>query len=286
VTCKVRSLVCTAKCGSAREQRLRQDVVTTRLAPATDRKFVTALARGLEVLRCFSARDRWLTQPELVRRTGLAKPTVARLVHTLTQLGHLGYSASTNRYALGAETLSLGFSALGQMAIRRVARPPLQALSEHARAAVHLGVGDGLSMFLVDTYRHSTAFAVEVGSRVPVATTSMGRAWLSALPAEARRRMLERLRQASPEDWPRIRAGIDEAVAGYELHGYCLSLGDWRREVHAIAAPLVLPDASEPVVFGCSVAAFQLDPDVLRRDLAPRLLTVVGNIRSALLGSD
>jgi DNA-binding IclR family transcriptional regulator len=262
-----------------------QDAVTDRFAPATDRKFVTALARGLEVLRCFGARDRWLTQQEMVKRTGLPKPTIARLVHTLTQLGHLGYSQALNKYALGSETLTLGFSALGQMDIRRIARPFLQALSEHTQAAVHLAVSDALSMFLIDTYRHSTSFVVDIGSRVPIASTSMGRAYLSALPADTRRRMLDRLRQAHAGEWPKIEREIDEALVEHQDHGYCLGLGDWRREVHAIAVPLMLPDATEPVVFGCSGAAFQLDPEVLRRDFAPRLLTVVGNVRSALSGT-
>ena len=262
------------------------DIVTARFAPATDRKFVTALARGLEVLRCFGARDRWLTQQEIVKRTGLAKPTIARLVHTLTELGHLTYSEALHRYALGAETLTLGFSALGQMDIRRIARPLLQALSEHTQAAVHLAVSDSLSMFLIDTYRHSTSFVVDIGSRVPIATTSMGRAYLSALPADARRRMMEDLRQAHGAEWPRLEKAIDEALVEYQELGYCLALGDWRREVNAIAAPLLLPDASEPVVFACSGAAFQLEPEVLRRDFAPRLLTVVGNVRAALSGND
>jgi DNA-binding IclR family transcriptional regulator len=266
---------------------LEQDAVAAgRVAAAMDRKFVTALARGLEVLGCFGARDRWLTQQEMVKRTGLAKPTVARLVHTLTELGHLSYSETLNKYGLGSETLSLGFSALGQMDIRRIARPLLQALSEHTKAAVHLAVSDNLSMFLIDTYRHSTSFVVDIGSRVPIATTSMGRAYLSALPRELRRAMLEDLARAHGEAWPAIKKAIDEAQAEYEEHGYCLALGDWRREVHAIAAPLMLPDASEPVVFACSGASFQLDPEVLRRDFAPRLLTVVGNVRSALSSND
>ena len=172
------------------------------------------------------------------------------------------------------------------MDIRRIARPLLQALSEHTKAAVHLAVSDDLSMFIIDTYRHSTSFVVDIGSRVPIATTSMGRAYLSGLPAGVRRKVLDDLREASREEWPQLKKGIDEGLAEYEEHGYCLGLGDWRRELHAIAAPLLLPDAVEPVVFSCSGAAFQLDPVVLRRDFAPRLLTVVGNVRSALSGAD
>jgi DNA-binding IclR family transcriptional regulator len=261
---------------------MRQDAVAARLGARADRKFVTALARGLEVLRCFGARDRWLTQQELVKRTGLAKPTVARLAYTLTRLGHLVHSESLNRYALGAEALSLGFSALGQMEIRRIARPLMQALSEHSKAAVNLAVRDDLSMFLVDTYRHSTAFMVDLGPRVPIATTALGRAYLGALPPDARRSLLDELRHAHSEEWPQLKKRIDLALAEYEEHGYCLGLGEWRREVHAVACALVLPDASRAVAFSCSGGSFQLDPAVLGRDFAPRLLTVVGNVRMAL----
>jgi hypothetical protein len=53
----------------------------------TDRHFVTALARGLEVLACFRHGDRMLGNQELSKRCGLAKSTVSRLTHTLTRLG-------------------------------------------------------------------------------------------------------------------------------------------------------------------------------------------------------
>ncbi|MCO3057777.1 IclR family transcriptional regulator, partial [Pseudomonas aeruginosa] len=54
-----------------------------------DRQFVTALARGLELLRCFTPRESLLGNQELARKTGLPKPTVSRLTHTLTRLGYL-----------------------------------------------------------------------------------------------------------------------------------------------------------------------------------------------------
>lgn len=253
-----------------------------RRPPAADRKFVSALARGLEVLRAFGPRDVWLTNQEIAKRTGLAKPTVSRLAYTLTRVGHLRYSEATNKYALGPAAFSLGLSALGQMDIRSIARPLMQALSEHTRAAVHLAVNDHRAMVLVDTYRTSESFVVDIGSRVPVATTSMGRAYLCALPEVQRRKLLDELRAAHPEDWAQVRKGLDQACSDHEQYGYCLGLGDWRREVHAIAVPFVPLDGWAPVVFGCSGAAFQLPPDVLRDSVAPRLLTLVGNIRSTL----
>ena len=54
-----------------------------------DRQFVTALARGLELLRCFTPRENVLGNQDLARKTGLPKPTVTRLTHTLMRLGYL-----------------------------------------------------------------------------------------------------------------------------------------------------------------------------------------------------
>ena len=52
-----------------------------------DRQFVTALARGLELLRCFTPSESVLGNQELARKTGLPKPTITRMTHTLTRLG-------------------------------------------------------------------------------------------------------------------------------------------------------------------------------------------------------
>ena len=52
-----------------------------------DRHFVTALARGLEVLTCFRSGDALLGNGELAERCQLPKSTVSRLAQTLARLG-------------------------------------------------------------------------------------------------------------------------------------------------------------------------------------------------------
>jgi DNA-binding IclR family transcriptional regulator len=255
--------------------------------PKKDRQFVTALARGLEILRCFGPSDRWLGNQEMAKRTGLPKPTVSRLAYTLTRLGHLRYSESLEKYALGSGIVSLGFSALGQMDVRRIARPLMQALSEHTGAAVNLGVRDRLQMVYIDTYRNAASYNVQldVGWRIPIATTSMGRAYLCALEGDARSELLDGLGAAHRAEWPRLRKKIENGFREYAEHGWCTGLGDWRREVHAIAVPLVPPDGADPMVFSCSGTAFHLTEEKLVREVGPRLLTLVGNVRSALEGN-
>src|ERR1051326_5132964 len=79
--------------------------------PAKDRQFVTALARGLDILRAFHAGEGMLGNQEIAHRTGLPKPTVARLTHTLTELGYLNYIRRFRKYELGASVLALGLPA-------------------------------------------------------------------------------------------------------------------------------------------------------------------------------
>jgi DNA-binding IclR family transcriptional regulator len=254
-----------------------------------DRRFVTALARGLELLRCFGPGDRHLGNQELARRSGLPKPTVSRLTHTLTELGYLraalpGRGAGAAGYTLGPGVLALGYALLAGMDVRRVARPLMQSLAEHTGASVSLGMRDGLGVVYLDTYRSASSASVQldVGSRLPLAATSMGRAYLGALTVEERRPLLEELRRADPSGWAAAKKGIDQSLRDLARLGFCFSLGDWRKDVHAVAVPLRPADRSDPFMFSCSGPAFEMGRARLEAEIGPRLLNLVGNVRSAL----
>src|SRR5690242_20913069 len=106
---------------------------------ATDRSFVVALSRGLDVLRAFRPNDGLLGNQEIAARTGLPKPTVSRLTYTLTKLGYLVHSERLGKYRLGTPVLSLGYAVLGAAGIHQAARPLMQALADSIDASVSLG---------------------------------------------------------------------------------------------------------------------------------------------------
>lgn len=249
-----------------------------------ERQSVRALERGLEVLRCFKPGDRYLGNQEIASRTGLPKPTVSRLTHTLTRLGYLNYSEKFGKYYLDTAVLALGYSFLANMDVRRIARPFMVELAEYAQASVALGVQDRLNMLYVEAYRSTATvtLTLDVGSQIPIATTSMGRALLCALPEAEREALLEQVRMRNEVDWQRIRAGVDLALKDFAERGFCLSLGDWKKDVHAVAAPLVPSDGSRILIFNCAGAAFQLRRHMLEDDLGPRLLNLVTNVKDIL----
>ena len=245
---------------------------------------MAALARGLEVLRAFRPGDGVLGNQEIAERTGLPKPTVSRLTHTLTRLGHLVYLQRLGKYRLGVPVLALGYAMLVDMDVRRAARPLMQELADYANASISLGGRDRLSMVYLEHCRGNTmvTLRLDVGSRIPMAPTAMGRAFLAALPESERDYLMEAVRARDPDDWPRLEEGIERAVAEVRMRGFCMSVGDWQPDVHGVAVPFVSGDGSTVLAFNCGGPGFLLDRARMEGDLGPRLLDMVRAVEATM----
>ena len=251
---------------------------------AHDRRYVTALARGLEVLRCFTPRDRWLKHQELARRSGLPASTVSRLAFTLQALGYLRHREATGEYALAPAVLALGFSMLSNFDVGRIARPWMQAMADHAQAAISLGVRRELSMIYVAHCRSSArlTLGLDVGTRLPLANTAMGRAvWCGLQPAE-RERLAAWLAEDQPEAWPALRNALARAQEQHARCGYVTSEAEWESEISAVGVPLDLGDGREPLGLTCGGPAARLQGALLHEDFAPRLVDTARQITAAV----
>lgn len=253
--------------------------------PKRDRQFVEALARGLEVLRSFQPNHAQLGNQEIARATGLPKPTVSRLTYTLTKLGYLTYSDRLGKYQLGAPALALGYAVLSNMGIRQLARPHMQELADYSGASVALGSRDRLNLIYVEYCRSNAAVTLrlDLGSKVPIATTSMGRALLAALPDNERDHIMDFIAKRDPDRWPQIRAGIERGIDDYQTRGFTMSVGEWKSDVNAVGVPLIPADGSPIVAFNCGAPSFQLSRERLETDIGPRLVNMVRGVE-VLLG--
>jgi DNA-binding IclR family transcriptional regulator len=248
-----------------------------------DRKFVTALARGLEILRCFTPRESSLGNQEIARKTSLPKPTVSRLTHTLTRLGYLKQDSRSGRYQLDVGVLGFGYAMLSNFTIRAVASPLMKELADYANAAVALAARDRLQMVYLDVVQGQgyTTMRRQVGSYLPLAQSSVGRACLAAMPENERAFLLDHIRQHDPQAWPSVRKSLERAFRDFEDYGYCLSIGEWQRDVNSIAVPLV-HEQYGVLAFNCGGPSFQLSREKLEDDIGPRLIEMVHNIGSAV----
>ena len=256
--------------------------------PAADRRFITALARGLALLRCFKPQDRWLAHQELARRTGLPQATVSRLSFTLTSLGYLRHRPDTGAYALSPAVLSLGFSVLSNFEIGRIARPFMEALAEHSQAAVSLGVRHQTEMVYVAHCR-STArliLGLDVGMRLPLAETAMGRALWCAMSPGMRGLVARRLEAADASRWPHRLQGLQRAEIEYAQRGYASSESEWESEIAAIGVGIDIGDGREPLALTIGGAAARLSGPLLHEDFGPALVRASEAIKEAIQAAD
>jgi DNA-binding IclR family transcriptional regulator len=231
------------------------------------------LARGFAVLRAFRPGETSLSNSELAERTGLAKATISRLTQSLTGLGYLSYSPRLGRYQLGAGVVALCHSLLAGMPHRIAARPLLQEIADIARLPASLGMRDQLDMLTIETahHPHMRPARFDLGARLPIETTSMGRAFLFGLAASERDKLLRRLRlRWTREEWRGVRAGIDKAFESLATRGFCVSLGDRRPDVFAVGAPLVTPEGNVLAV-NCGGMPSEVSAERLENEIGPRL---------------
>lgn len=252
-------------------------------ASEDDDRFVVALARGLGVLRAFKRGDTGLSNQELAERTSLARSTISRLTYTLARLGYLEYSQNTGRYSLSVAALALGFTALGGLAIRDVARPLMQPVADRFGCLVALGAPDRRTMVYIECCKgHSPLhLGLEIGSHVRMSTSAMGRSYLAGLDPAARETILDEI---CPPDvgGEALRAGVSRAVEELRQKGYVTSIGEWKDEVNSVGVPLFL-HGSQPYALNCGGSALVLREDMLEeagralRDVAARIRRALGS---------
>jgi DNA-binding IclR family transcriptional regulator len=249
-----------------------------------DRQFATTLARGLEVLRCFTPLEPMLGNKEISVRTGLPKPTVSRLTYTLTKLGYLRHNMRLGKYQLGSAVLSIGYPLLASMSVRQIARPHMKELADYCNGSVSMGIRDRLNMVYVESCRSGNGITTlpDIGTAVPIAQAAIGRAYLAACTPAERESLLNQMKVKQPEILRKYKPQIDRGLDDVRQRGFCSSVGELRREVHAVGVPMRRMVDGEIVSFNCGVPAFMLKKGQLEDDIGPRLVSIVRNIEAAL----
>lgn len=248
---------------------------------------VSALERGIAVLRCFSRTDRVLSNTELSERTGIPKPTVTRLAATLVSLGLLRQNAATESFELAAGVVSMAQAFLSGLDVRARARPHMQTLADLTGGTVLLAVRDGLEMVLIEVSRPRMSMissTLDVGSRVPLPNSALGRAYLAGVDERERAQLIETLHLSRGSEWPRLLPGLDGALAEAGRCGYAGSFGEWHREIGSLATPIQGPNG-EVMALNCGGPAFAFNAEKLHGEVAKPLLATAASIAQDIGGS-
>ena len=246
-----------------------------------DKQFATTLARGLEILRCFTPETAVLGNKDLAALTGLPKPTISRFTYTLSRLGSLKADHISSKYQLGPAVVALAHPLLATITLRQIARAPMKEFADYANGSVSMGVRDRLNIVYVETSRSSSMYSrqlSDIGLSHPIMATAIGRAYLAACAPEDRKSILNEIRVKTPDMWERHHKKVMQSLADFEKLGFCMSWGDLRRDVHAVGVPLRLLSTGEIVVFNCAMQAVLVKPAQVRTDIGPKLAAMVRSL--------
>jgi len=276
---KTKSTATKAKSAAKKAPALEDVEVSAK--PEKDRKFVEALSRGLDVLRAFSQGSVILGNQDIARITKLPKPTVSRMTYTLTKLGYLSYSPQLEKYQLSSGVLALGYAYVTNLRVRQLAKPYMDEFVRRTNASVGLTCRDRLHMIYVENRLppEASMLRMEIGLRMPIVTSAAGRAYLAAISEDERNHLMAALEKKYGEDWPELETSIQKSLEEYKQYGFCLSLGDWDRNVNAAGAPVFLADGTV-MALTCSAPSFQVSADEMKNSIAHQLAMLASDIES------
>ena len=229
-----------------------------------ERYLVPGLARGLQILGCFSRQDRELTGAELSRRLALPRASVFRLLHTLEQMGFVERVADSPAYKLSLGVLRLGFEFLAAMELTEHGRPIIEELRTLSGFSAHLVVRDGREVvFVIKAAGANAQFhSIQVGARLPAHATVLGRALLSDLNmAELRRLYPDEPLPAYTAKTPTTLAALKQLMDADRALGYGLSQGGYETGITTLAAPVLNDQRRVVAAVSITVPAQQLAND-------------------------
>lgn len=250
-----------------------------------DRKFVTTLAKGLNLLRVFQARIGPLGNKELVELTGYPKATVSRMTYTLVKTGYLR-QLHDNKFEISPRVLSLGYPLLVSQRIRLIAHDYMADIAALGNYTLGLAQPDGLSMVYIDECTGSAMnkLRLDIGARIEIVRSSVGRAYLSTLSDEHRAEYFLQFSAAYTDEWPSLRSSIEQSIAEIHQRGFCLVDREWRKDTRGVAVPLESADGQTVMALNCAAPIYGASNETLIEEIGPRLVHTASNL-SLIMGT-
>lgn len=236
---------------------------------------VQSLIRAMQLLEHMADAGGGVSISQLATVSGLPLPTVYRLLRTLVSEDYVRRGPS-RRYLLGPRLIRLGESA--GLALGEVVKPFLKRLVEATGETANLGLLDGNEVVYIGQApsKHSVRMFTEVGRRLNVHCTGVGKALLAQLSDSQVRAMMART--GMPAQTPATITDPERLLAELRLvreQGYAADEGEQEVGVRCFAVAVV----GGPALMAISVSgpAGRMDNDA-RRKIVPVMLRAAAEI--------
>jgi IclR family transcriptional regulator, pca regulon regulatory protein len=241
--------------------------------------FIEALARGLDVLRCFQPGRRTMTLSEIAGVTGLARPTVRRILLTLEELGYV--RAAERGFGLTPRVLELGMAYVNSLDLWDIARPHMERLVAQTNESTSMAQLDGSDIVYVTRVAvpKIVTLAVTIGTRFPAPATSMGKILLAALdPAELAAVLAQPSRSGITARWQPSAEALDRVLREVRAKGWALADQDLAPGIRSVATGVRNGDGRVVAALNVTVHAAETSVEQLTEEHLPKLLRTAADI--------
>lgn len=252
--------------------------------PKPGDSYVQSFARGLEVIRSFSAQAPRQTLTDVAGRAGLTRAGARRILLTLQTLGYV--ESDGRLFFLTPRILDLGFAYLSSMPIWNLAEPVMETLVEQVKESCSAAALEGTDIVYVLRVptRKIMSIGLGVGSRLPAYCTSMGRVLLAGLSDDE---VARRLHGSRREPLTRHTVThVDALIARVQQarrQGWCLVNQELEEGLVSIAAPISDRGGRIVAALNISGQANRTSPKLMQETMLPALLDAARTI-SGLIG--
>ena len=200
---------------------------------------VQSVERVIALLNALGHAGRPLSARELSAAASLPRPTVYRLLQTLS--GHGMIAPADGRFVIGPRVLWLAGQRLEQIELRTAGRPVLLELRDRTGETVHLGVLEQGQVVYIDKTEAPgpMRMASAIGKIMPAHSTALGKAMLAHLPTDQVTRILDLwgMARRTPHTIT-DRRGLFAELAVIRARGYAIDNVENEDGVRCVAAPI------------------------------------------------
>lgn len=146
------------------------------------------MGKAFSILEIIASGRQPLTMAEIVRASGLTKPTAHRITTMLTDMGFIERDTLKRGFIEGPRLIELALGTLRAAAPRTLRHAILRSISEQVGETCNFGILVGSEVLYLDRVeaKWPLGLRLEAGSRVPAHCTAIGKLLLSQLPARER----------------------------------------------------------------------------------------------------
>lgn len=269
--------------GPASEDDRRRHAGVTPRAPEGARPtyLIESVDSALRLLHMLVDAER-IRVSEAAVRLGVAPSTAHRLLQMLQYHGFVAQDPRSHEYVPGPDLMRLGLAAINQLDVRTLAHPVMERLCSEVNETIALAVLQGTNVVYIDGFESTRALRIgaRTGAVIPAHAIAMGKALLSALPAERFETLYAD--EALPVLTARTtttRTALSRQLAEVRKRGYAQSSGESEEGVASIAAPVVTDRGELRAAVSIGAPALRLTPQRVK-EFVPLLKRAVAEIGS------